>query len=191
MTQKDIIFEHEFLPYADALTNFAYYLTQDEDEAEDLTQDTLIKAYNAGDTYHQGTNARAWLFRIMKNAFINDYKKRKRRGKQVDITEAVATVEEEHPQNYLPEEEHSFMVEELGDETMNAVNHLPLEYRTILMLCYIEEFKYDELAVIFEIPIGTVRSRLSRARTLLKAELKSYADKLGYLTKEKKEGIDN
>ena len=178
------------MPHADALTNFAYYLTQDEGEAEDLTQDTLLKAYNAGEAYHQGTNARAWLFRIMKNTFINDFKKRKRRGKQVDITEAVTTPDEEHAHNYLPEEEESFMVEEMGDETLIAIHHLPLEYRTILLLCYIEEFKYEELATIFDIPIGTVRSRLSRARALLKAELKSYALKLGYSTTEKKEDID-
>ncbi len=191
MNQKDHIFEQEFLPHADALTNFAYYLTQDEGEAEDLTQDTLLKAYNAGEVYHQGTNARAWLFRIMKNTFINYYRKRKRRGKQVDIEEAFTTPEEEHAHNYIPEEEDNFIVDEMGDEIMTAIHHLPLDYRTILLLCYIEEFKYEELASIFDIPIGTVRSRLSRARALLKAELKSYADKLGYVTTEKKEGIDN
>ena len=190
MNNKDHIFENEFLKHADALTNFAFYLTQDEEEAEDLTQDTLLKAYNAGETYHQGTNARAWLFRIMKNTFINDYKKRKRRGKQVDIEEAVTTPDNEQSHSYLIEDGESFIIDEMGDEILNAIHHLPLEYRTILLLCYIEEFKYDELAHIFDIPIGTVRSRLSRARAMLKAYLKSYADKLGYETSEKKEDID-
>ena len=77
-------FDSEFLPHADALANFAYYLTQNKNEVADLVQDTLFKAFKGADTFIEGTNARAWLFRIMKNTFINVYNRNKRRGKVID-----------------------------------------------------------------------------------------------------------
>jgi RNA polymerase sigma factor (sigma-70 family) len=181
MTSSEDIFEKEFLPHADALANFAYYLTQNDTESDDLWQDTMMKAYRAADSYQEGTNAKAWLFRIMKNTFINEYKRKKRRGYQVDYEEiGVFHDEEDSPLTSYTDLRSELFSNMMGDEMMNAINELPMESRTILILCYVEEFQYEELAAIFEIPIGTVRSRLSRARTLLKEKLRDYGKSLGY-----------
>lgn len=181
MKNQDKIFEEEFLPHADALTNFAYYLSQDEADSEDLVQDTFIKAYKAAESYQLGTNSKAWLFRIMKNTFINEYKRRKRRGQTVDYEEIITYHDEEDsPLTSYTDLRTEIFGSMMGDEMMIAINELPIDYRTILILCYVEEFQYEELAAIFEIPIGTVRSRLARARALLKEKLHHYASDLGY-----------
>ncbi len=181
MKNQDKIFEEEFLPHADALTNFAYYLSQDEADSEDLVQDTFIKAYKAAESYELGTNSKAWLFRIMKNTFINEYKRRKRRGQTVDYEEIITYHDEEDsPLTSYTDLRTEIFGSMMGDEMMIAINELPTDYRTILILCYVEEFQYEELAAIFEIPIGTVRSRLARARALLKEKLHLYATDLGY-----------
>lgn len=181
MKNHDKIFEEEFLPHADSLTNFAYYLAQDENDVEDLVQDTFMKAYKAASSYEEGTNSKAWLFRIMKNTFINEYKRKQRRGKKVDYEEIITYHDEEDsPLTSYTDLRTEIFGGMMGDEMMNAINDLPIEYRTILLLCYVEEFQYEELAAIFDIPIGTVRSRLARARGLLKEKLKSYATSLGY-----------
>jgi RNA polymerase sigma factor (sigma-70 family) len=178
---KDKIFEEEFLPFADALTNFAYYLTQDDSDVEDLVQDTFMKAYRAAESYEIGTNSKAWLFRIMKNTFINEYKRRQRRGKKIDYEEIITYHDEEDsPLTSYTDLRTELFGGMMGDEMMIAINELPIDYRTIMILCYVEEFQYEELAAIFEIPIGTVRSRLARARALLKEKLRNYATSLGY-----------
>jgi RNA polymerase sigma factor (sigma-70 family) len=181
MKNQDKIFEEEFLPHADALTNFAYYLTQDENDVEDLVQDTFMKSYKAAESYEKGTNSKAWLFRIMKNTFINEYKRKKRRGSQIDYEEIITYHDEEDsPLTSYTDLRTEIFGNMMGDEVMVAINELPIDYRTILLLCYVEEFQYDELAAIFDIPIGTVRSRLARARALLKQKLHTYANSLGF-----------
>ncbi len=178
---QDKIFDEEFLPHADALSNFAYYLTQDEDDVDDLVQDTFFKAYKAAAQYQAGTNSKAWLFKIMKHTFINEYKRRKRRGQKVTYEEIVTFHDEEDsPLTSFTDLRTELFNDMMGDEVMTAINELPRDYRTIMILCYVEEFQYEELAAIFDIPIGTVRSRLSRARGLLKEKLKGYAKEMGY-----------
>jgi RNA polymerase sigma factor (sigma-70 family) len=181
MTNQDKIFEEEFLPHADALTNFAYYLTQNETDVEDLVQDTFMKAFKAAESYEKGTNSKAWLFRIMKNTFINEYKRKKRHGQKIDYEEIVAFHDEEDsPLTSYTDLRTEIFGSMMGDEVMTAINELSVDYRTILLLCYVEEFQYEELAAIFEIPIGTVRSRLARARGLLKDKLHLYATSMGF-----------
>jgi RNA polymerase sigma-70 factor (ECF subfamily) len=181
MKDYDKIFETELIPHADSLANFAYYLIQDDSDADDLVQDTFMKAYKAIDSYQEGTNAKAWLFRIMKNTFINEYKRRKRRGHKVDYEEVKAHQDEEDsPHSSFTDLRAELFGNLMGDEMMIAINELPRDYRTILILCYVEDFQYEELAAIFQIPIGTVRSRLSRARGLLKEKLKVYAKERGW-----------
>ncbi len=178
-------FDSEFLPHADALANFAYYLTQNKNEVEDLVQDTLFKAFKGADSFNEGTNARAWLFRIMKNTFINEYNQKKRRGKVIDYDSATIKTENENPDYPLHADlDYELHNAELGDEILLAINSLSDEYRSIMLLCYVDEFKYEELADIYDIPIGTVRSRLARARSLLKVKLKSYASTHGFDTEE-------
>lgn len=179
-------FETEFWPHLDALYNFAYHLTYDEEAANDLVQEAYLKAYRFADKYEGGTNAKAWLFRILKNAFINDYRKRHRRPTQVDFEEVLnyQEAEEGAPQQYVDLRQELFQGM-MGDEVTMAINALPVDFKTVILLCDIEGFTYEEIATIVDIPIGTVRSRLHRARNLLKERLKAYAESLGYQDKRR------
>lgn len=179
--RKDKIFEGEFLPHIDALYTFAYHLTYNEDDANDLVQETFMKSYRFIDSYEVGTNAKAWLFKILKNAFINEYRKRSKRPTKVDF-EDVAGYQDSETSSYvgsldLRQEIFQGMI---GDEVTRALNSLPVDFKTVVLLCDVEGFTYEEIAKIVDIPIGTVRSRLHRARNMLKDKLKEYASKFGY-----------
>ncbi|MDB4835344.1 sigma-70 family RNA polymerase sigma factor, partial [Cyclobacteriaceae bacterium] len=163
------LFEQEFLPHTDALHSFAYRLTREQNDANDLVQETFMKAYRFAQSFEQGTNAKAWLFRILKNTFINDFRKKSKEPSKVDYNEIESFVNTEDvdtpPSFEVKAEESQYLI---GDEVANALNSLATEFRTILILSDLEGFKYDEMAKILDIPIGTVRSRLHRARNLLK-----------------------
>jgi RNA polymerase sigma factor (sigma-70 family) len=183
-SSKDRIFNKEFLPQMDALYNFAFHLTLDEDDANDLVQETFLKAYRFIDSYQQGTNAKAWLFKILKNGFINEYRKKTKQPSKVDYDEVASfhdTDDEGHVE-YL-DLRHELFQGMLGDEVTRALNQLPVDFKTIILLCDIEEFSYEEIAKIIDIPIGTVRSRLHRARNILKEKLREYAQKEGFKEK--------
>lgn len=184
---KDKIFEEELMPQIDALYNFAYHLTYNEADANDLVQEAYMKAYRFISSYEVGTNAKAWLFKILKNAFINQYRKKTKRPTQVDYEEVINFHAEEDDTNYssyldLREEIFQGM---MGDEITIAINSLDVPFRTVILLCDVEGFKYEEISKILDVPIGTVRSRLHRARNMLKEKLKAYAATLGY-TDDKK-----
>jgi RNA polymerase sigma-70 factor (ECF subfamily) len=181
-TEKYVVFDSEFMPHIDSMFNFAYRLTNDEDDANDLVQDTYMKAYRFINSFQKGTNAKAWLFRILKNSFINDYRKKSKEPAKVDYQE-VETVynSENEPQYNGTVDLRTDMVQDMiGDEVARALNGLPVDFRTVIILCDIEGFTYEEMAKILDIPIGTVRSRLHRARNLLKEKLRSYATNMGY-----------
>jgi RNA polymerase sigma factor (sigma-70 family) len=184
--EKHEIFNREFMPHIHSMYNFAFRLTMDEDDANDLVQDTYLKAFRFIASFEQGTNSKAWLFRILKNSFINDYRKRSKEPSKVDYQEIETTYNSEE----TPDTEHTVdlraeSVQDLiGDEVANALNSLPVDFRTVIILCDIEGFTYEEMAKILDIPIGTVRSRLHRARNLLKDKLRSYAASMGYDTSE-------
>jgi len=175
------LFETEMLPHIKPLYHFAYRLTGDENDAHDLVQDTYLKAYRFFSSYERGSNAKAWLFRILKNSFINNYRKASKEPGKVDYEEA---------ENYLNTGKSAYSDtidgrEKLfrgliGDEVARALNALPIDFRTVIILCDIEEFSYEEIAKIIDIPIGTVRSRLHRARKMLREMLIGYAIQLGY-----------
>ncbi len=182
----DRIFEEEFLPHADALYTFAYHLTYNEEDANDLVQETFLKAFRFIDKYDTGTNAKAWLFKILKNAFINEYRKKTKQPTTVDYEEVINFHEEEDTNysSYLDLRQEIFQ-SLIGDEVTTAINSLPVDFRTVILLCDVEGFKYDEIAKIVNIPIGTVRSRLHRARNMLKEQLQEYARKMGYEDQKK------
>jgi RNA polymerase sigma-70 factor (ECF subfamily) len=179
-------FEQELMPHADALYNFAMHLTNyKEEDSNDLVQDAYLKALRFMDKYEAGTNPKAWLFTILKNAFINEYRKKAKLPTKVDYEEIVHFHQEEDNSGYssymdLREEMFENM---MGDEVTVAINDLPQEFKTVILLCDIEDFSYEDIAKIIDAPIGTVRSRLHRARNLLKEKLKSYAEDLGYKDK--------
>ncbi len=173
----DEIFEQEFLPHANALGTFAYHLTYNETDADDLVQETYLKAYRFIDKYDVGTNAKAWLFKILKNAFINSYRKKSKQPPKVDIDDLIVGEGDSDSYTDLRIEMFDKM---MGDEVTIAINSLPVDSKTVILLCDIEGFTYEEIAKIIDKPIGTVRSRLHRARNMLKVKLQGYADDLGY-----------
>lgn len=178
--EKNTFFEKLFLPLLDASYNFAFRLTLDEDDAQDLVQDTYLKAYRFIDSFQEGTNAKAWLFRILKNSFINDYRKKTKQPSKVDYQEVEQAYnsDEDAPQtNSTTDLRVEVLQDMIGDEVANALNSLAIDFRTVIILCDIEGFTYEEMSKILDIPIGTVRSRLHRARQILKEKLKNYARK--------------
>lgn len=179
--EKQEIFEREFLPHINAMYNFGYRLTLERDDAKDLVQDTYFKAYRFIESFQKGTNAKAWLFRILKNSFINDYRKKTKEPAKVDYqdVETYYNSEDVHRQ-ITPDLRVDSLKDMIGDEISNALNSLDVDFRTVIILCDLEGFKYEEMAKILDIPIGTVRSRLHRARQLLKDKLSEYAKSMGY-----------
>ena len=182
---KDKLFEKELLQHLSSLYNFAFSLTSNQDDADDLVQETFLKAYKFLNSYQSGTNAKAWLFRILKNSFINDYRKASKEPPKVDYQEVESYYNSDDVDVKMTTDLRVDAVNGMmGDEVAMALNNLDVDYRTIIILCDLEGFKYEEMAKILDIPIGTVRSRLHRARQLLKEQLFEYSQKMGF-TKRK------
>ena len=174
------IFEREFIPLLDAVHAFSYRLTGDATEAEDLTQETFLKAWRFIGRYTEDTNAKAWLFRICQHAFINEWRKRKTQPYKVDYEDIVVYHNEDESSAtaymYLRDEiRHDAM----GDEATRAINSLAPGFRTVILLD-LEDFSYEEISALLDLPIGTVRSRLHRARKTLATQLSLYGKSLGY-----------
>jgi len=180
-SDKDSVFNNEFLPHIDSMYNFAYRLTFDDDDAKDLVQDTFLKAYRFINSFQQGTNAKAWLFRILKNSFINDFRKKSKEPAKVDYQEIETYYNSDDVDEPItPDLRVDALQHMIGDEVSTALNALAIDFRTVIILCDLEGFTYEEMAKILDIPIGTVRSRLHRARNLLKEKLRKYAKSLGF-----------
>jgi RNA polymerase sigma-70 factor (ECF subfamily) len=180
--KKQSEFEAEALPHMDVLYNFALRTTGNQDDARDLLQETYLKAYRFWEKYEKGTNIRAWLFRIMKNSYINRYRKETKEPDKVDYEEIenfynLIRAESTDP-NDLQEKLFGSL---LGDEVSKALESLPDDFRTVVILSDIEGLTYEEIAEFVECPIGTVRSRLHRGRKLLQARLYEYAKRQGMI----------
>jgi len=178
------IFEEELFPHIDALKTFAFHLTYNDADADDLVQETYMKAHRFIDKYMEGTNAKAWLFKILKNAYINEYRKKSKQPSRVDFEDFINyhNTEDDRVTGYMDLREEIFK-NMMGDEVTLAVNSLPIDFRTVILLCDVEGFTYEEIAKIIDVPIGTVRSRLFRARNMLKEKLQGYAEKKGFKDK--------
>lgn len=180
-----VLFESEMNPHLDALYRNALRLTGNPNDAEDLLQDTYLRAYRFFYQYQPGTNAKAWLFRIMNTVFLNDYRRKSRQGETVSydgledfylynrLTEdGVSGLGGDHPETENPEKA---VLEKLDIEMITrAIQALPPEFRDTVALATLEELSYQEIADTLEIPVGTVRSRLSRGRKLLQRALWEY-----------------
>ena len=178
-------FEQEAIPHMDILYNYALRMTGNADDARDLLQETFLKAYRFWDKYEKGTNVRAWLFRIMKNTYINLYRKAVKEPDTVDYNDIQNFYniirENSVDANDLQEKLFGHM---LDDDVTKALESLPEEFRTVVILCDIEGLTYEEIAEFVECPVGTVRSRLHRGRKLLYAKLFEYAKKRGFVGKD-------
>jgi len=184
-SEKQRSFEQEALPHTDLLYNYALRMTNNTADADDLVQETYLKAYRFWDSYEQGTNIRAWLFRILKNSYINRYRKEVREPDYVeydDVKSLYAARGDASPeQNDMQE---SMFGNLLDDEITGAIASLPDEFRTVVILCDIEGLTYEEVAGFMECPLGTVRSRLHRGRKILRGKLASYARSRGVVHEE-------
>jgi len=178
-------FEKEAIPHTDILYNYALRMTGNADDAHDLLQETFLKAYRFWDKYEKGTNVRAWLFRIMKNTYINVYRKAVKEPDTVDYNDIQNFYniirEDSTDANDLQEKLFGHL---LDDDVTKALESLPEEFRTVVILCDIEELTYEEIAEFVECPVGTVRSRLHRGRKLLYSKLFEYAKKRGFVGKD-------
>lgn len=178
-------FEREALPHADALYGTALRLTRNERDAEDLLQETLLRAYRFWNRFEQGTNCKAWLFKILTNTFINRYHKERR---EQELALAVA-IEEQTTHEILAHEashasrdpEGALVSRMLSDDVQRALESLPTEFRLAVLLCDLEELSYKEIADVMGCPVGTVMSRLYRGRRMLQRALHEYAVEQGII----------
>lgn len=172
-------FDAEALPHLDTLYRVALRLTGDAAMAEDLVQDTMLKAYRSWQQYRPGTNAKGWLLTILRNTFINAYRRRKLEpvAMDLDVAEPHAidrTVAEADP-------EGNFFAQIIDQKVIEAIDALPEDFREVLILSDIEQLTYAEIAAAVGVPIGTVKSRLFRARQQLQRSLYSHAVEMGYI----------
>jgi RNA polymerase sigma-70 factor (ECF subfamily) len=160
-------FEQLAMPHFERLYNFACWLTQDRQEAEDLVQETYAKALTGFSSFQPGTNFRAWIYKILRNAFLTS-----RTGLKATATVPLDLEGEEEALPVVKETPESILLQRSdGQIVQQALEQLPIAYREILLLCEVEEMSYQEISATLAIPMGTVMSRLSRARKALRGGL--------------------
>ncbi len=174
LSAKKAEFMREAIPHMGQLYGYAQRMTQNVEDAEDLIQETYLKAYKFWERYEMGTNVRAWMFRILRNSLINEYRKESHQPETVNY-EAVRDLYSYDEAAEPRDQREDPFSRLLGDEVERAIAALPEDFRTVAILCDIEGLTYREIAEFTRCPIGTVRSRLHRARRLLHQNLISYA----------------
>ena len=177
-------FERLALPYLESLYNTAVRMTRNAQDAEDLVQETFLRAYRSHHQFTPGTNFKAWLFRILKNAFINEYRKRRAAPVEEDFADIEESFESRLDRDRAPtirNPEEEALARSLDEGVQRALAGLPEDYRMAIVLADLEGFSYKEIAGILEVPIGTVMSRLYRGRKQLEEELLRYARERNYL----------
>jgi RNA polymerase sigma-70 factor (ECF subfamily) len=187
-------FRSGILPYRDQLFKSALRMTRSVEDAEDLLQETYLKAFKYYERFAEGTNFKAWLFKIMKNTFINSYRKRKLQPPRVDFDEVQEGLEKtlmDAAQEAFSDPESGVLSSEMDHEVRQTLVSLPHDYKMVVLLADLEGFSYKEIADILDVPVGTVMSRLFRGRRLLQRELAEYAAASGVLQGvEEGESID-
>ena len=160
-------FEELAMPLFDSLYNFARWIAHDSDDAEDLVQETYLKALRSFASFQPGTNFRAWIFQILRNTFLSSRSKLERR-----MTDAIDSADDGHELALHTETPEMILINRSdSQQVQHAIEDLPVHYRETLLLCEVEEMSYQEIAEILSIPIGTVMSRLARARKAVRQSL--------------------
>ena len=186
--EKTDVARHEFeglaMKHVNPLYSAALRLTKNERDAEDLVQDTFLRAYRFFDKFERGTNIKAWLFKILTNTFINRYRRSVKERTIVEGSERDAVHERfisREATEYAANPEQFFFDRLLSDDVLRAVESLPVDFRMVVILADLQEFSYKEIAEILDVPVGTVMSRLYRGRRLLQKALAGYAVVSGVL----------
>ncbi len=177
-------FERDALPLLDQLYGAALRMTRNPADAEDLVQETMVKAYAGFGTFKEGTNLKAWLYRILTNTYINIYRKKQRQPAEYpteEITDWQLAANAEHTSTGLRSAEIEALDGLPDDEIKEALNKLPEEFRMAVYYADVEGFPYKEIAEIMDTPIGTVMSRLHRGRRQLRELLSEVAKDRGFL----------
>ena len=181
--QKRKAFEVEALPHMDALYRTALRMLKNQSDAEDLVQEAFAKAYRFWDKFEPGSNCRAWLFKIMTNIFINDYRSKSRSPVSVNVDEIddyyLYKQMDSLEQDGDPEQ--TLFSKIFDDDVKKAIEELPDDFKMVVVLSFLEGFSYQEIAEITDLQLGTVKSRLHRGRKLLQKKLYDYAIKNGYI----------
>jgi RNA polymerase sigma-70 factor (ECF subfamily) len=166
-------FEELAMPIFDQLYNFAHWMTQNREEAEDLVQETYAKALKGFSSFQLGTNFRAWMYRILRNTFLTS-----RTGLKATMTVPL-DAEEDGPELAIESDTPETILFERSnrEQLQSAIDELPVYFREIILLCEVEEMSYQEIADTLSIPMGTVMSRLSRARKTLRDRLQPQLQK--------------
>jgi RNA polymerase sigma-70 factor (ECF subfamily) len=173
------VFEREALPHLDTVYRVALRLAGDPHDADDLVQETLLRALRGWHQYRPGTNIRAWLLTILQHAFINRYRRDRRRGEVADVHEIEPFTAFPDAPDTDPEDD--FFAQIVDDQVLRAIDALPPDYREVLVLSDLEGLPYAEIAGIVGAPVGTVKSRLFRARRHLQRQLYDYAVEAGVI----------
>lgn len=178
------LFEEQALPQTDALYRTALRMTRNKADAEDLVQETMLKAYRFFGRFEQGTNIRAWLFKIMTNLYINRYRKKVRTPQELsidDMEDFVLFHQMTKSGTYDPDRpDESVFGTLFADRVQAEIDLLPDEFRTVAVLAILEGFSYQEIVEIAGLPLGTVKSRLFRARKILQNRLAEHARRAGW-----------
>jgi RNA polymerase sigma-70 factor (ECF subfamily) len=189
-SRKD--FEVTALPHLDALYGTAYRLARNPRDAEDLVQEALMRAYRFWDTFEKDSNCKAWLLRILTNTFINEYQRKRRQREVLDAATAEQTATDGvlvHEAAQAQKSPEGMMLERsVSDDVQKALDALPADFRTAVVLCDVEGLSYKEIAEVMDCPVGTVMSRLFRGRRLLQTSLEQFAVEQGYVKSGQAEG---
>ena len=180
-------FEAAALPFLNALYNKALHLTRSREEARDLVQETFLRAYRTFANFTEGTNCKAWLFTILYSVFVNQYRKTQREPDIVSIDELEETYHRVLADAQWDDEFAVLAGSELdwqGPEVSQALGKLPQDFRAAVLLVDVEQLSYEEAATVLNCPVGTLRSRLFRARRVLFVELREYARKMGFIERQ-------
>jgi len=189
MRERTITRSHQFetlmLPHLDALYRTAYHLTRSPEEAEDLTQETYLRAYRAFDTC-RGDNVKAWLFAILRHIFLDAYRRQQRSPILVDLEALETATDNLTEEGFLDTHavEDHFLAGLIDEDVERALASLPATWRLVILLADVEDFSYQEIADITQTPIGTVMSRLHRARRRLADHLRAVAPTAGWGTEQ-------
>ena len=179
-------FETEALPHLDAVYRFALRLAGSKATAEDLVQDTYLRAYRSWGQYTAGTRCKSWLFTICRNVFLRQRERSRRLDEIVETSSRhnIDPVTRERPvfaSTRQPDPESAYFDRVIDAHVVQAIDDLPLEYRMTVVLSDLEGLPYSEVAELLSVPVGTVKSRLFRGRRMLQKELYRYAVEMGYI----------